>query len=330
MHQTKPHLFSLRSYTLFLQPFMCLSASEFCSRDLRRFLREVSRDKSWRLLGLLPFCAVSFTIGYGLRVYSAFDAYIYSPSNATNLIVFIMSQVFIFICPPLLELVNYNILGRLLAYVPHLSPLRPQFVFQIFGSIMLVIETLNSLGVSLSANPSSGKSVQDLGKGITLTALVMQILIICSFGVLALIFHRRVARSPLQVRTVLKTLWTLYGSMTLIFVRCIYRLVEHLGNTHIDLDDPAALARLSPVLRYEAYFYVFEASLMLINILLWSLLNPGELLARDVYLCSDGVTEIAYVVVEKRKWWLRWVPGGRHMIVHQGEEEVELARGASS
>ena len=239
-----------------------------------------------------------------------------------------MSQVFIYICPPLLELVNYNVLGRLLAYIPHLSPLRPQLVLRTFGSIMLIIETLNSLGVSLAANPSGKKSSQDLGNGITLTALIAQILVICSFWALAITFHRRLVRSQSQVRNVFRTLWTLYGSMLLIFVRCIYRLVEHLGNTHIEFDDPVALANLSPVLRYEAYFYVFEASLMLINILVWSLINPGEFLARDVYLCSDGFTEIAYEVVEKRKWWLRWVPGGRKMIVRQQEEELEFTRDA--
>jgi hypothetical protein len=111
-----------------------------------------------------------------------------------------MSQVFIYICPPLLELANYHILGRLLAYIPYLSPMRPQLVVRILGSIMLIIETLNSLGVSLSANPSSKKTTQDLGKGITLAALAMQILVILSFAVLATSFHRRVITSGLIVK----------------------------------------------------------------------------------------------------------------------------------
>ena len=289
-------------------------------------LSKPSRDKSWRLLGLLPLCTVSFAIGYALRAYNAFDAYMYSSSKFTNLMVFIMSQVFIYICPPLLELANYHILGRLLAYIPHLSPLRPQLVLRVFGSIMLAIETLNSLGVSLSANPSSQKTVQDLGKGMTLAALAMQILVISSFGVLATSFHRRVTSSRLNVEPVIQTLWTLYGSMTLIFVRCIYRLVEHMGNTHIDLDDAAALAKLSPVLRYEAYFYIFEAVLMLINVFIWNIWNPGKMFARNVYLCSDGITEIVYEDTMKRKWWLRWIPSSGKSVAYRSGEGLELAR----
>lgn len=289
-------------------------------------LNKFSRDKSWRLLGLLPFCAVSFAIGYALRTYSAFDAYIYSPSNPTNLIVFIMSQVFIYICPPLLELANYHILGRLLGYIPRLSPLRPHLVLRVFGSIMLIIETLNSLGVSLSANPSSKKTTQDLGKGITLAALTMQIAVIFSFAVLATSFHRRVVSSGLNVEPLIWTIWTLYSSMMLIFMRCIYRLVEHLGNTHIDLDDTVVLSKLSPILRYETYFYVFEAVLMLVNVVIWNLWNPGKTFARNIYLCSDGFTEMVYEDTSERKWWLRWIPGDKGNVEHRSGEDVELTR----
>ena len=54
-----------------------------------------SRYKSFKLIGIHPLCAVVFTAGYALRELGAFN-YIYSPSN---LAIFIMSQVFIFVCP---------------------------------------------------------------------------------------------------------------------------------------------------------------------------------------------------------------------------------------
>lgn len=47
------------------------------------------------MIGLHPLCAVMFTVGYALREYGAFH-YIYS---TTNLIVYILSQVFIYVCP---------------------------------------------------------------------------------------------------------------------------------------------------------------------------------------------------------------------------------------
>jgi hypothetical protein len=82
--------------------------------------------------------------------------------------------------------------------------------------------------------------------------------------------------------------------MGLILVRCIYRLVEHVGNTSVDLGDPEELRFLSPFLRYEWFFYVFEASLMLLNSFLWNVFNPGRYLPRHhtVYLAADGTTEI--------------------------------------
>ena len=55
----------------------------------------ISRYESFKLIGLHPLCAMLFTTGYALREYGAFN-YLYSTKN---LIVFILSQVFIYICP---------------------------------------------------------------------------------------------------------------------------------------------------------------------------------------------------------------------------------------
>ncbi len=80
----------------------------------------------------------------------------------------------------------------------------------------------------------------------------------------------------------------------MILIRCIYRLVEHLGNTTVRLDSVESLRALSPILRYEWFFYVFEAALMLINSALWNIWNPGRFLPknRHVHLAEDGKTEV--------------------------------------
>ena len=54
-----------------------------------------SHYKSFKLIGLHPLCAVLFTAGYALREYGAFN-YLYS---SKNLIIYILSQVLIYICP---------------------------------------------------------------------------------------------------------------------------------------------------------------------------------------------------------------------------------------
>ncbi|KAI0181196.1 putative RTA1 domain protein [Hypoxylon sp. FL1284] len=250
--------------------------------------------KCFKILGLHPVCAVLFTVGYALREYGAFNYIYIGKQNMPNLIMYIMSQVFIFICPPLLELANYHVLGRIFRYVPYFPPLPPGKVLAVFGGLMSVVEAMNSLGVSLSANPSSSRSTQDLGSQLTIAALAIQFAIIISCFVLAGIFHWRCHRAGIRSRAVSAPLNTLYVSMFLIMVRCIYRFVEHLGNTAVYLGDVESLKTLSPILRYEWYFYIFEATLMLLNSVLWNVWNPGRYLPRNyhVYLDRDGVTEI--------------------------------------
>ena len=193
---------------------------------------------------------------------------------------------------PLLELANYHVLGRIFYYVPYFAPLPPSKVLSTFGGLMALVETLNALGVALSANATS--THQGLGRNLILAALSLQIVVICIFIVIAAVFHSRCANWKMQADSVSTLLKTLYASMALILVRCIYRLVEHSGNTTLELDKTHSLRKITPILRYEWFFYVFEASLMLVNSVLWNIWNPGRFLPHDyhVYLSRDGSTEI--------------------------------------
>ncbi|PQE07902.1 RTA1 domain-containing protein [Rutstroemia sp. NJR-2017a WRK4] len=251
---------------------------------------KTSRYKSTKLIGLHPLCAVMFAIGYSLREYGTFN-YMYS---IPNLIVYILSQVFIYICPPLLELANYKILGRLFYYIPYYAPVPPGKVMRIFGGLMILVETLNSLGISLASNPSSSQTQQHLGNHLILAALSIQLIVIIIFLLLAAIFHTHCTKSKPHFKAISTTICTLYISMALIFIRCIYRLVEHLGDTTVDIHNSTSLGNLSPILRYEWFFYVFEAMLMLMNSVVWNIWHPGRYLPRSyhVYLAKDGVTEV--------------------------------------
>ncbi|KAK1758982.1 protein RTA1 [Echria macrotheca] len=246
------------------------------------------RYKAFRLVGLHPGCAVLLAVGYALREYGSFN-YLF---NRANLTVFICSQVFIYICPPALELANYHVLARIFYYVPHLSPLQPGHVMRTFGGLMAIVETLNSVGVSLFANPFAEMSRQRMGKDLVLAAVVIQLVIILIFFAMASIFHIRCARAGFtDTNTALTTsLWALYTSMVLIFVRCIYRLVEKTAFKSVFIRDLEELKQLSPLLRYETFFYVFEATFMLVNSMIWNIWHPGRFLPRDrrVHLTEDG------------------------------------------
>ncbi|OJJ05053.1 hypothetical protein ASPVEDRAFT_86415 [Aspergillus versicolor CBS 583.65] len=256
-------------------------------------LWQCCRYNSWTIIGLHPLCALIFTTGYALREYGAYN-YIYTTDTPQQtMTIYIMSQVFINICPPLLELANYHILGRIFYYVPHLAPIAPNKVLGIFGALMGIVEAINALGVAFTSNPKGDK--QNLGSTLILVAISIQLCVITIFICVGGLFHRRcvTARAAVEKRKIPMLMITLYTSMALILIRCIYRIVEHTGNTALDTDDAEKMEQLSPLLRHEWFFYVFDAAVMLANSLLWNVLNPGRYLPRDrtVCLAEDGVSE---------------------------------------
>lgn len=56
--------------------------------------------KNFKLVGLHPICAFMFAGGYALRAYQASGTnYMYSVDNSQSLIIFVVSQVLIYIAP---------------------------------------------------------------------------------------------------------------------------------------------------------------------------------------------------------------------------------------
>ncbi|KAI0190127.1 putative RTA1 domain protein [Astrocystis sublimbata] len=266
---------------------------------------QCQRYKCWKLVGIHALCGVLFTAGYASREWGAYN-FIYADGDNPALIGYIVSQVFINVCPPLLELANYHVLGRILYYIPHLAPFPPGKLLSVFGGLLAIVEGLNSLGVAFASNPSGSASSQELGSTLTLVAISLQVVIAAVLVGIAGIFHTRCKKTRVDTRVVSTPLITLYVSMTLIFIRTIYRLVEHLDNTTVDLDNPESLKTLSPLLRNEVYFYIFEATLMLLNSILWNVFHPGRFLPSDahIHLAKDGQTEIENAaIVDGRPVW---------------------------
>lgn len=159
---------------------------------------------------------------------------------------------------------------------------------------MGLVEGMNGSGVALTANAKATQTAHTIGHYLTLASLCIQVVVILSFYTLACVFHRRCIVAKIPTRAVRTPLLVLYCSMTLIFARCIYRLTEHTtGGTNINLADYNALLSLSPLLRSEVFFYVFEASLILLNSALWNVYHAGRYLPGDkaIVLSQDGRTE---------------------------------------
>ncbi|KAK3384802.1 RTA1 like protein-domain-containing protein [Podospora didyma] len=238
--------------------------------------------KSWRLTGLYVFCAAIFTAGFIVREMGAYDY--------QNLVKYIVSICLIYAAPPLLELANYNVLGRILYYVPHLSPIHPGRVITTFTFISGVVEALNGNGASYSANQSLPQSKQDMGRALLKAALLIQIVVIALFLLLAAVFHRRCIQAGIKSKNLKNALYTLYGSTALLTVRTIYRIVEYWSIADLHFGPGMDPNSLSLIIRQERYFYVFEAMLMVLNHYLMNVRHPRKYLPKSTktYLDKNG------------------------------------------
>ncbi|KAF9889353.1 hypothetical protein FE257_007463 [Aspergillus nanangensis] len=243
--------------------------------------------KCFKLMWLHIFCTLMFTAGFALRAYLSF----HHDWNQLNLNLYIASTSLIYMAPPLLELANYHILGRVLYYVPYFSPIHPGRSLTTFGFLSAIVEALNAIGVSYTANRSLPEDRIKLGHILMKASLICQIAIIALFCVFAIIFHRRCATGGIISRRVSTPLFALYASSVLILARCIYRIVEHFTISSLESDPNADI---SPLLRHEWYFYVFEAAFMLVNSFLWNWKHPRRYLPESskTYLAQDGITEV--------------------------------------
>ncbi|KAJ8112983.1 hypothetical protein ONZ43_g5261 [Nemania bipapillata] len=239
------------------------------------------------MMMMMMFCSALFVGGFIARVLGAFDY--------ENIIKYIVSIVLTYAAPPLYELGNYYILGRILYFVPHCSPIHPGRVLTTFAAISTIIESLNGVGAAYVANRTLPEHIQNTGHTLFKIALILQLVVIVSFVGLATVFYRRCRNNGIDHAKVNQPLLTLYVSTALIFARTVYRTVEYFEietvNFYAPDFDPNAQ---SPIIRYELFFYLFEATIMLINSALINVRHPRRWLPQTtkLYLAKDGVTEI--------------------------------------
>ncbi|KAF7586612.1 hypothetical protein BBP40_008619 [Aspergillus hancockii] len=245
---------------------------------------QCSKYKSWKVTGLLPWSALLFTAGFLMRTIAAFGAW-------DNLGVFISSSVFLLAGPPVYEGANFFTLGRILYYIPYHSPMHPGRVFTTFIAMGISIEIITANGAVLVANTSNPESTQNNGKALLKAALILQIALMVSFVALATKFYYNCHRGGVLNDKVKRALYVLYCSCTLITIRTIYRTIEYFTAASLNISNAD---EMSPILKDEWFFWVFETAIMFFNTTLLNVLHPMRWLPKSnrIYLATDGVTEI--------------------------------------
>jgi hypothetical protein len=102
------------------------------------------------------YAGTIFTIGWLARLFSSY--------NTPSLNLYIVQTVFILAGPPIYAATEYNILSRLMSYLPMHAPLHPRRVYVFFIYLGAAVESLTAAGGSLIAsNPDDLGNVRFAG-----------------------------------------------------------------------------------------------------------------------------------------------------------------------
>ncbi|GMG32822.1 unnamed protein product [Aspergillus oryzae] len=156
--------------------------------------------------------------------------------------------------------------------------MHPGRVFTTFIAMGIVIEVITANGASLVANTSNPESTQNTGKALLKAALILQIALMAGFVALASKFYYNCHRAGV--------------------LNSKYFTAASLNTSNID--------DISPILKDEWFFWVFETVVMFANTTLLNVFHPMRWLPRSnrIYLATDGVTEVEGPGYEDRRPFL--------------------------
>lgn len=187
---------------------------------------------------------------------------------------------------PVFAAANYIILSRTLYYIPYYTPMHPGRVLTTFIGLDVLIETLTVNGAAMAFNSDNKPGTRNSGGNMIKAGLFLQLGTIFLFVATAITFYVRCTKANVLHRRVRQVLYTLFISCALIVIRSIHGIVVAFEALSSD--------RLGPSIENEWIFWVFDATVMLINSYLLNVMHPGRLLPRNhkIYLARDGVTEL--------------------------------------
>lgn len=217
-------------------------------------------------------------VGYAARVVSSHHLLSMGP--------YVVQMLLILLAPSLVAASLYMLLGRLMPLVPNGAAhalIAPRFLTKLFvvGDVASFLLQCMGGGITaagaLGSNPDPDKVT--LGRNIIKIGLFVQVLFFAFFLVVGSWWKRgvekegRVGVAGVPWR---KHFWVLMGASGLVFVRCVFRVIEYLSG-----QDGALLT-------HEWYAYVFDAVLILGVVILYNVVHPSEVLGESKEKSIDG------------------------------------------
>lgn len=246
---------------------------------------QIYRYKFWRVTFWMGWGGAVFTAGWILRTISS-----YHPNNRN---LYIAQNCLILGGPPIYAAAEYNILGRIMHYLPMHAPLHPGRVVIFFVYVGAAVESLTAAGAAMRASSKLTDLAAYRRAGTLISiSLVLQAAVEVLFISFVAVIHRRCIKARMLSRNVRTLVIMLYGTASLILIRCIFRAIEAFSTETITNPD-ACTGVCKLVLFHEWYLYVFEALPMLLYTVWLNVIHPGRFLPRvkQRYLDLDAKTE---------------------------------------
>ncbi|KAE8443881.1 hypothetical protein EG329_001290 [Mollisiaceae sp. DMI_Dod_QoI] len=192
-----------------------------------------------------------------------------SAHNKTGkLMPYIIQNLFILVAPALFAASIYMTLGRIIRSVggEKLSVIRVNWLTKTFvcGDIMSFLVQGGSAGLMFSA------STVNIGQGVVVGGLFIQIVMFGLFALTAVIFQSRIRANPTPESYSAEIPWKqslhmLYAVSALIMIRSIFRVVEYL------------MGQNGYPLKHEWTLYIFDSVLMFAVTVIFYIGYPDEL-----------------------------------------------------
>lgn len=241
-----------------------------------------SHHRFWKVTFFMFYGGTVFTAGWIMRCFSSRDP--------GNLNLYIAQYVLVLAGPPIYSAAEYNVLGRLMNYLPMHTPLNPNRVVYFFIYLGALVEALTAAGGVSMASATDNVSKMQKGATLVAVAVVLQGVVEILFITLVALMHYRAVRAKMLTPNVRSICIMLYGTSLLVLLRCGYRAAEKFSLLNV-LKSGVCEGGCRTVLRNEWYIYAFDAAPMVLYTYWLNIVHPGRFLPRTpkTYLDVDKI-----------------------------------------
>lgn len=169
------------------------------------------------------------------------------------------------------------------------APLHPGRVLITFVYLGAAVESFTAAGARLAADLQFEPSVRRTGGVLMAISVLLQVFVEILFISMVYLMQRRCQKGGTFPPNVRKLCITLYGTSSLIVIRCIFRAVEAFAQYTATTCDGICYTLAT----HEWFLYIFDALPVLVFTYWLNVMHPGRFIPRHAkqYLDVDGMTE---------------------------------------